>query len=472
MDAHDQGIIRPHQSKLIFVFRFLDAAVIALLLLASMLAYGLNVEQNHYSYGVLSLLAVIAFSVFSEALQIYSSLRVASIKEICVRIVLSWMLVVFLCALIGYFAKVSSDYSRMTLGIWMLLTPLILILLRLIIMGGLAQLRVRGFNTRTVAIIGAEKNGERLAEVIKAEPRFGYRLVGFYDDRKSGDRIRPAISNQIMGSFSDLVEKAKNGEVDLIYITLSSKAQSRIAGLIDQLRDTTVSVHLVPDFFIYDLLHSRWANIGSVPTLSIFESPFASVYGWVKRVEDIIISSIILTIIFIPMLIIALGVKLSSPGPIIFKQRRYGMDGKQIRIWKFRSMTTCDDGDSVVQAKKNDKRVTRFGAFLRRTSLDELPQFINVLRGDMSIVGPRPHAVAHNEEYRKLISGYMLRHKVPPGITGWAQINGWRGETDTVEKMEKRVEFDLWYIRRWSVWLDLRIIFQTIFKGFKSENAF
>lgn len=472
MDIQNQGIIRPHKSKLIFVFRILDAAVIFFLLLLSSRWFGLPVDEDYYSYSVLGLLAVVAFSVFSETLQVYISLRVASVGNICVRITLCWLLVVFLCALIGYFARISTDYSRAILGLWIVITPVTLILLRLVIMGTLAQLRRRGYNTQTVAIVGAESHGERLAAVINAEPRFGYRLLGFFDDRKNPDRIQPELKNQVVGCFEELIRRAKLGQVDLIYIALSSKAQTRIAGLIDQLRDTAVSVHLVPDFFIYDLLHSRWANIGPVPTLSVFESPFASVYGWVKRLEDIVLSLIILVIILLPMLAIAIGVKLSSPGPVIFKQRRYGMDGKQIKIWKFRSMKACDDGDTVVQAKRNDMRVTRFGAFLRRTSLDELPQFINVLMGDMSIVGPRPHAVAHNEEYRKLISGYMLRHKVPPGITGWAQVNGWRGETDTVEKMQKRIEFDLWYIRRWSVWLDLQIIFKTLFNGFKNQNAF
>ncbi|HBV2999050.1 TPA: exopolysaccharide biosynthesis polyprenyl glycosylphosphotransferase, partial [Klebsiella pneumoniae] len=172
------------------------------------------------------------------------------------------------------------------------------------------------------------------------------------------------------------------------------------------------------------------------------------------------------------LLIIACLIKLTSPGPIIFKQTRYGMDGKPIKVWKFRSMSVMENDNKVIQATKNDIRITKVGRLLRRTSLDELPQFFNVLFGGMSIVGPRPHAVAHNEQYRNLIEGYMLRHKVKPGITGWAQINGWRGETDTLEKMEKRVEFDLEYIREWSIWLDLKIIFLTIFKGFINKSAY
>jgi len=191
-----------------------------------------------------------------------------------------------------------------------------------------------------------------------------------------------------------------------------------------------------------------------------------------KRIEDVVLASLILLLIAVPMLLIAIAVKLTSRGPVLFRQTRYGMDGRPIRVWKFRSMTVMEDGDAVIQASRNDCRITPLGAFLRRTSLDELPQFFNVLLGDMSVVGPRPHAVAHNEQYRRQVSRYMLRHKVKPGITGWAQVNGWRGETDTLEKMQKRIEFDLDYIENWSVWWDLKIVLLTLFKGFVHRNAY
>lgn len=191
-----------------------------------------------------------------------------------------------------------------------------------------------------------------------------------------------------------------------------------------------------------------------------------------KRSTDIILAGLVLAFLSPVMSLIALGVKLSSPGPVFFKQSRYGLNGQHIIVYKFRSMTVMEDGHTVLQAKRNDSRVTKFGAFLRRTSLDELPQFINVLQGRMSIVGPRPHAVAHNEHYRKLISGYMLRHKVKPGITGWAQIHGLRGETDTLDKMKKRVEYDLQYLKIWSLGLDLRIILRTTLVFFQNRNVF
>ena len=250
-------------------------------------------------------------------------------------------------------------------------------------------------------------------------------------------------------------------------------AQPRILNLLDDLRDSTASVYFVPDMFLFDLINARFDRISGVPVVSIRDTPYFGVRALVKRLSDILLSSIILIPILPVMALIAIGVKLSSRGPVLFKQRRYGLDGEEIKVFKFRSMTVTEDGDRVIQAKKNDQRVTRFGAFLRKTSLDELPQFLNVLQGRMSIVGPRPHAVSHNEMYRKVITGYMIRHKVKPGITGWAQVNGLRGETETLEKMTARVEYDLEYIRNWSLALDLWIILRTVKVVFVSDqNAF
>ncbi|MDX9944198.1 MAG: undecaprenyl-phosphate glucose phosphotransferase, partial [Azonexus sp.] len=275
-----------------------------------------------------------------------------------------------------------------------------------------------------------------------------------------------------VGTFDELVEMARAGKVDYVYITLPMKAESRIIELVNALSDTTASVYMVPNFFVFDIMHGKMSSLDGIPVLSLHETPFYGVDGWVKRAEDIVVASLILMLIALPMLAIALGVKLSSPGPILFKQRRYGLNGSVVEVWKFRSMTTMDNGDTVIQARRGDARITPFGAFLRRTSLDELPQFFNVLQGGMSVVGPRPHAVAHNEQYRGLIRGYMLRHKVKPGITGWAQVNGWRGETETLEKMSMRVKYDLEYVQHWSLWMDLKIIFLTIFKGFINKNAY
>lgn len=239
-----------------------------------------------------------------------------------------------------------------------------------------------------------------------------------------------------------------------------------------ELTDTTCSVLLIPDVFTFNILNARTEEVNGVPVVPLFDTPLNGINRILKRLEDIVLASMILLLISPVLLCISIAVKATSPGPVIFRQTRYGMDGKPIKVWKFRSMKVMENDAVVVQATKGDKRITPVGNFLRRTSLDELPQFINVLLGGMSIVGPRPHAVAHNEQYRSLIEGYMLRHKVKPGITGWAQINGWRGETDTLEKMEKRVEFDLEYIREWSLWFDIKIVFLTIFKGFVNKAAY
>ena len=249
-------------------------------------------------------------------------------------------------------------------------------------------------------------------------------------------------------------------------------ARDRIKDTIHQLSNSTVDAFIVPDLYTYKLNVSQITRIGNVHTFSIFSSPFEGFGAVIKRIEDLIIGFLI-TLLILPVLcIVALGVKLSSPGPILFKQDRYGLGGRKIKVWKFRSMKVMENSGTVTQATKNDPRVTRFGNFIRRTSLDELPQFINVLQGSMSIVGPRPHAVAHNEEYRVLVDNYMVRHKIKPGITGLAQISGYRGETDTLDKMEKRIEYDIKYLQNWSLSMDIKIIFLTVFKGFVSDTAY
>jgi putative colanic acid biosynthesis UDP-glucose lipid carrier transferase len=315
--------------------------------------------------------------------------------------------------------------------------------------------------------------GAVLAQRIIDDATSGFRIDGYFDDRDP-ERLHemPSVLGAPRGRLDELLELAKAGQVDVVYITLPLRAESRISEMVRKLADTTASVYVVADFLVFDLVHAQWSNVQGLPVVSVFESPFYGVNGWLKRVEDVVLGSIIMSIIAIPMAIIALGVKLSSSGPVFFRQRRYGLNGEEIRVLKFRTMTVCEDGPQVKQATKNDQRVTRFGAFLRRTSLDELPQFINVLNGEMSIVGPRPHAVAHNEMYRRMIHGYMLRHKVKPGITGWAQVNGWRGETDTLEKMEQRVVHDLHYIQNWGLLLDLKIIFRTVFGTGTRQNAY
>jgi putative colanic acid biosynthesis UDP-glucose lipid carrier transferase len=275
-----------------------------------------------------------------------------------------------------------------------------------------------------------------------------------------------------VGKLAELPVYARDNQVDHIYISLPMASQPRILTLLDELRDTTASIYFVPDIFMTDLIQGRMDSVSGLPVVAVCETPFTGLNGMIKRVSDVVLSVLILALIMPLLLIIAVAVKLTSPGPVIFKQRRYGLDGREIIVYKFRSMTVTEDGPTIQQARKGDARITPLGGFLRKTSLDEFPQFFNVLQGRMSIVGPRPHAVAHNELYRKLIKGYMLRHKVKPGITGWAQVNGFRGETETLEKMSGRIEYDLEYLRNWSLRLDLYIIAKTAWVVFFRKDAY
>ena len=337
---------------------------------------------------------------------------------------------------------------------------------------------------RRVIVIGAGPLAARVSQALREQAGHGVDLIGCFDDRLD-DRLDPSARGMRRGGLAKVVDFIHRRAVQDVYITLPLGAResgiahhitpgvkpgggdvtgsgSRIQQLLQALQDTTASVHYVPDLLGITIIQGRLQDVNGVPVVGLCETPFTGVNRLIKRVEDVLLSGLILFLISPLLLGVALGVKLSSPGPVLFRQRRNGLDGHEIVVWKFRSMRTQDDGPVVKQATRGDPRITPFGAFIRRTSLDELPQFFNVLQGRMSIVGPRPHAVAHNDEYRALISAYMVRHKVKPGITGWAQVNGHRGETDTLDKMRARVEYDLEYLRHWSLGLDLRIIARTV----------
>ncbi len=464
------GMIRPYDSKIAAMNRLLDGFIIAGSLEIISILYAVdNVQYYHLA----ALLGTVFFLFLAELKSIYHSWRLSSFETMNRNVFAVWLTVVIVLISLAFMTNTVSEFRRGVVFGWFIWTPSLLIIQRSAILMFLRSLRRRGWNTRTVAIAGSGDSAIKLSKNIADAGWMGLRLVGMYDDRKV---LRKPLSEggtiRFAGNLNDMVQAAKAGKIDYVYIGLPMVAEKRIIEIVNELADTTASVFLIPDFFVFDLMNAHWSSVGGVPIVSIHESPFYGVDGWFKRIEDVLIGSLILVLIAIPMLVIALGVKLSSPGPVLFKQRRYGLNGKVVDIWKFRSMSVCEDGPDVHQAQKNDPRVTPFGAFIRRTSLDELPQFFNVLQGHMSIVGPRPHAIAHNELYRSLIHGYMLRHKVKPGITGWAQINGLRGETDTTDKMKARVEYDLHYIQNWSLWLDLRIIFLTIFKGFVSKQAY
>jgi putative colanic acid biosynthesis UDP-glucose lipid carrier transferase len=453
--------------------RLIDASLIFLAhYLATFSREYLSVFDPQLALG--TLVAVAVFSIIADANGLYRpALRSSPAKVELGKVWLCWGLTPPILLTVAFATKTGDDYSRVATLTWFVLAPTLISVVRFGSRRLEGELHKRGVATRTVHIVGATKMGGMIAQRIMDDPQSGMRVEGYFDDRDP-ERLNPMPERlgPPKGKLNELLELAQKGKVDIVYIALPLRAESRISDIVRKLADSTASVYVVADFLVFDLVHAQWSNVQGLPVVSVFESPFYGVNGWLKRVEDLVLGTLILMMIALPMAAIALGVKLSSPGPIFFRQRRYGLNGEEIRVLKFRTMVVTEDGGVVTQAKKDDQRVTPFGRILRRTSLDELPQFLNVIMGEMSIVGPRPHAVSHNEMYRRMIHGYMLRHKVKPGITGWAQVNGWRGETDTVEKMEQRVNHDLHYIQNWGLLLDLKIIFKTVFGSGTRQNAY
>lgn len=384
-----------------------------------------------------------------------------------------WVLVLCILLGLGYVTKYSEDYSRFIVVPWAVATPVVLVIADLSLMALGRRLQRAAPSDRIAVFAGCNEVSMQLAERLRQAPELRIEVAGFFDDRGAERLGLTAASGQaraLLGRLPDVAPYVKRNDVDLVFIALPMRHIQRVIDLLDELRDTTASIYYVPDIFVYDLIQSRTSEVLGMPVIAMCETPFYGHRGLIKRVTDIVIASIALLLLSPVLLLLALLVKVTSPGPVIFKQRRYGLDGEEIIVYKFRSMTVTEDGDNVKQATRGDSRLTPIGGFLRRMSLDELPQLVNVLQGRMSLVGPRPHAVVHNEQYRKLIKGYMIRHKVRPGITGLAQVNGCRGETETLEEMQERVAYDIEYLRHWSLLLDLKIIWSTFLMLLRREK--
>ncbi len=423
---------------------------------------------NGYSL-VLMILAFFVSSAVYQHVDPYRTWRSGRMAAYARDTVFGWALTVAVLLLLGRISGLVYFYDQRVLLAWVIAVPLLMLASHI----GLRRRAVRkGRHTevRSVVIVGANDVGLKFARLCERQHNLFLQVDGFFDDRL--DLRQPSgLRHPMLGTMADIAAHVRQQNTKLIFISQPISAQPRIRRLLDELQDTTASVYFLPDIYIFDLMQARFDNVGGMPVIAICETPFMGLNGMIKRASDIVLGLAIQALLLPVMLIIAVAVKSTSPGPVIFRQRRYGLYGEEIIVYKFRSMTVCDDGAAVLQARPHDPRVTPLGAFLRRHSLDELPQFFNVLQGRMSIVGPRPHAVAHNEQYRKLIKGYMLRHKVKPGITGWAQVNGLRGETETLDKMEARIRYDLDYLRSWSLWLDLWIIVKTVKVVLTRENA-
>ncbi len=375
---------------------------------------------------------------------------------LALSVIVRWMLIVAILLGIGYVTKYSEDFSRRVVLTWVVVTPALLVLVALYLHEMMRRLLNDPKNTRGVAFVGCTDVSLMLADRITRNSRsLGMTVHGFFDDR-GPDRLGHCGSMRRLGAMSDIFAAVQRKQIDAIFVALPMRQVQRVMDLVQELRNTTVSIYYLPDLCALDLLQARTGELLGMPVVSMCETPFYGYGGLVKRMTDVAFAAAILDDCGAADGRYRLRHPAHLPGAgHLFKQRRYGLDGQEILVYKFRTMTVLEDGRYVHQATRTDSRVTRIGRFLRRYSLDELPQLFNVLQGTMSLVGPRPHAVAHNEEYRQLIKGYMVRHKAPPGITGLAQINGCRGETTRVEDMQARVNYDLEYLRRWSPLLDL-----------------
>jgi putative colanic acid biosysnthesis UDP-glucose lipid carrier transferase len=384
---------------------------------------------------------------------------------------LRWAALIVALMAIGYVSGLSKDFPRRVVLSWGFISPFVasgtLLLLQMI----LRKIAFSQENQRSAVIVGVNDSSLSLAKKLTLHPEFCSHILGIFDDR-GNDRLGPLGQFQVIGKLNELAAYVRRERVDVIFVSLPIRHVERVMTLLDELRDSTASIYYVPDLFVFDLIQSRTSEIEGIPVVAMCETPFFGYRGVQKRVTDLALTLMILVPALPVILLLALLVKLDSRGPAIFRQRRYGLDGEEIIVYKFRSMRVTEDGGQITQATRDDPRITRVGRILRRFSLDELPQLINVLQGRMSLVGPRPHAVAHNELYRKQIKGYMVRHKVLPGITGLAQVSGCRGETQDLAQMEARVAYDLEYLRHWSPSLDLRILLQTFRELLGNKRAY
>jgi putative colanic acid biosynthesis UDP-glucose lipid carrier transferase len=433
----------------------------------SMAFFGLPFDSSYLSLAVIAgALSLVLLKLTAEG----TARPTAGGQGLASSVLPGWVLLVAILLLLGYLTKSSDIYSRRVMSLWFIATPLVLLAAKSLMRWGFSRF-VSMQGVRRGVVAGFNDVSQSLVQRLKANPQLGIDVIGYFDDR-SAERLNMAHDERLIGGLPDLAQYAKSHGIQVIFVALPIRHVQRVLDLLDDLKDTTTSIYYVPDIFLSDLIQARSGELAGIPVIAMCETPFFGYRGVVKRLTDVVLSLVMLVPLAPVLVLVALLVKLSSPGPAIFRQRRYGLDGEEIVVYKFRTMTVTEDGDTIVQAKLGDQRITPIGAFLRRYSIDELPQIVNVIQGRMSLVGPRPHAVAHNEQYRKLIKGYMVRHKVLPGITGLAQVSGCRGETAKIEEMQARVEFDLEYLRHWSIAMDLRILFKTAMMLVRDKKAY
>jgi len=461
------GEVSASEPASVFAIKSLLYPVIpAVTLFACLVAWDEPFFGPYVLVGVLSFLGVAdLLDVMPPRITPLAAMALRSLLDICVR----WgLLMVFLYVLLDL-SSLGHYFSRPVLISWAIVTPFVLWIGELTaqqVLDRVSQTR----RIRKAVIVGASSRGAQLDATLAAKSTLRIDVAGFFDNR-GPERLPSECAGRMLGGLDDVADYVSRERVDIVYITLPMSPQPHVIELLNSLRDSTASIYFVPDLSVFDLVQPRFDIVDGIPVIAVCESPFYGVRGMAKRLSDIAISSLAIVLLAPVFALVALGVKLSSPGPAIYRQKRYGLDGEEIIVYKFRSLRVEDESAPLRVVTRDDDRVTPFGAFIRKTSLDEIPQLFNVLLGNMSIVGPRPHAVAVNENYRRQIPGYMVRHKVKPGITGWAQVNGYRGGDD-LHSMTMRIKYDLEYLRHWSLGFDLIIILKTAFMVWKDEHAY
>ncbi|RVU83404.1 undecaprenyl-phosphate glucose phosphotransferase [Leucothrix sargassi] len=471
------GHILKREQYISSVFRLVDILVILLSsLLVSYLQFGVLSFTEKYIFFITTL-CFVTINIFN-IMSVYRAWRGKAFTQELVRVTLALSVVALIMGALTFLFRTGDDFSRLWVGSTFIATYAGMIIYRSIARLFIRYLRASGRNQKRIVIVGTGVLGKRICSTITRETWAGLKAVAMFDDDRSlhGSSYRGV---EVVGGVNDVADfiesyrsKQNNERIDHVWIALPLSARERIEALQNRLQDTAASVYLVPDLYGFNLASYKVDEMIGMPIMNMSAS---SAQGWraiLKRIEDVTIASVLLVLLSPVFAIVAYLIKRDSKGPVFFKQKRYGMDGKEILVWKFRSMTVTEQGDEVKQAQRSDPRVTKVGAFIRKTSIDELPQLINVLQGTMSLVGPRPHAVAHNEFYRSKVTGYMARHKMHPGITGWAQVNGSRGETAKVKDMEERIRYDLEYIQHWSLGLDFKILFRTISTVLNTKNTY
>ncbi|MEX5588360.1 MAG: undecaprenyl-phosphate glucose phosphotransferase [Gammaproteobacteria bacterium] len=432
-------------------------------ILAGLIAYKyrFHVFEMTGRYNSATLLSAVIVVLTMGCGGLYGSQRGYSFWRQVGMLIVCWLAASGILLALSFFLKVSDDYSRIWFATMLWIGGLMSLSLRLGVFLILRRLRSTGLNLKSVLLVDS---GGQSASQLNRESQlheYGFRIASTYsfDDGENW--------------IESLVEKVDGEKVHEVWLCLPLSEAGGVRAILYALRHHMVTIRFIPEMGEIKLFNHRVSHIAGIYSLDLNCSPMDDTPARVvKRLEDLVVAGVICIFIIPVCFVIAVAIKLSSPGPVLFKQMRMGINGRKFKVYKFRSMVVHNESGSVTQATRNDVRITKVGAFLRRTSLDELPQFFNVLQGRMSVVGPRPHALAHNDYYKELVESYMQRHKVKPGITGWAQVSGYRGETDTLDKMQKRVEYDLWYIEHWSLWIDLKIIVLTFWKGFLNKNAF